>query len=52
MVVNPEKHPHVKQKQAQQFVDWITSPEGQRVIADYKVDGEQLFFPNANAASK
>jgi tungstate transport system substrate-binding protein len=47
MVVNPAKHPHVKQVAAQKFVDWITSPAGQGVIADYKIGGEQLFFPNA-----
>jgi len=47
MVVNPAKHPHVKQEQAQKFVDWVTSPAGQAAIADYKIGGEQLFFPNA-----
>lgn len=47
MVVNPAKHPHVKQAAAQKFVDWVTSPAGQGVIADYKIGGEQLFFPNA-----
>ena len=47
MVVNPAKHPHVKQADAQKFVDWITSPAGQGVVADYKIGGEQLFFPNA-----
>jgi tungstate transport system substrate-binding protein len=47
MVVNPAKHAHVNQADAQKFVDWITSPAGQGVIADYKIGGEQLFFPNA-----
>ena len=47
MVVNPAKHPHVKQGAAQKFVDWVTSAAGQGVIADYKIGGEQLFFPNA-----
>lgn len=47
MVVNPAKHAHVKQADAQKFVDWITSGTGQAVIADYKIGGEQLFFPNA-----
>lgn len=47
MVVNPAKHPHVKAQDAQKFVDWIVSPAGQRAIADYKMGGEQLFFPNA-----
>ena len=47
MVVNPAKHPHVKQAYAQQFVDWVRSAQGQRSIADYKIDGQPLFFPNA-----
>jgi tungstate transport system substrate-binding protein len=47
MVVSPAKHPHVKAKEAQQFVDWIISPAGQAAIAAYKIGGEQLFFPNA-----
>ena len=47
MVVNPAKHPHVKQAAAQAFADWVTSPAGQASIASYKVGGEQLFFPNA-----
>ena len=48
MLVNPEKHPHVKRALGQAFVDWLISPEGQRAIAGYKIGGEQLFFPNAN----
>jgi tungstate transport system substrate-binding protein len=47
MVVNPAKHPHVKAADAQKFVDWVVSPTGQNVIAGYKINGEQLFFPNA-----
>lgn len=47
MVVNPEKFPHVKAAEAQRFVDWVVSDAGQQAIADYKIDGEQLFFPNA-----
>ena len=47
MVVNPAKHPHVKTAEAQKFVDWVVSPAGQAVVASYKIDGEQLFFPNA-----
>ena len=47
MVVNPAKHPHLKAAEAQQFVDWITSPAGQTSIAGYRIGGEQLFFPNA-----
>lgn len=49
MVVNPQKFPHVKAAEAQKFVDWVTSPAGQAVIASYKINGEQLFFPNANS---
>ncbi len=48
ILVNPAEHPHVKKEFGQQFIDWIISPEGQKAIADYKIDGEQLFFPNAN----
>ncbi|GAC1534039.1 MAG: substrate-binding domain-containing protein [Ramlibacter sp.] len=47
MIVSPAKHPHVKFSQAQQFIDWVTSPEGQATIASYRIDGQQLFFPNA-----
>jgi tungstate transport system substrate-binding protein len=47
MLVNPAKHPHVKKEFGQQFVDWLVSPEGQQAIADYKINGEQLFYPNA-----
>jgi len=47
MLVNPAKHPHVKKAEGQAFVDWVISPEGQKAIAEYKINGEQLFFPNA-----
>ena len=47
MLVNPEKHPHVKKELGQAFIDWLVSPDGQKAIADYKVNGDQLFFPNA-----
>jgi tungstate transport system substrate-binding protein len=47
MLVNPAKHPTVKQQLGQSFVDWIISPEGQASIAGYKIDGQQLFFPDA-----
>jgi tungstate transport system substrate-binding protein len=47
ILVNPAKHPHVKKEMGQAFVDWVISPEGQKAIADYKIGGEQLFFPNA-----
>ena len=46
--VNPAKHPHVNAAGATKFVEWVTSPAGQGVIASYKIGGEQLFFPNAN----
>jgi len=47
IAVNPAKHPHVKLKEAQRFIDWVTSPAGQANIAAYKIGGEQLFFPSA-----
>jgi tungstate transport system substrate-binding protein len=46
MVVNPAKHPNVKADEGKAFVDWLISPAGQKSIAEYKVGGEQLFFPN------
>lgn len=46
MLVNPAKHAHVKVPEARAFVDWITSKEGQDAIASYKIEGQQLFFPN------
>ena len=48
MVVNPIKFPQLNSAGAQKFVDWVTSPAGQSTIAAYKIDGEQLFFPNAD----
>src|SRR6478672_6881396 len=51
MLVNPAKHPHVKKELGQQFIDWLVSPEGQKAIADYKIDGQQLFYPNASDPS-
>ena len=48
MLVNPEKHPTVKKELGQQFIDWLISPEGQRAIADYKINDEPLFYPNAD----
>ena len=47
VLVNPDKHPRVKADLGRQFVDWVLSGEGQAAIASYKVDGRQLFFPNA-----
>jgi tungstate transport system substrate-binding protein len=51
ILVNPTKHPNVKAKEGQAFIDWLKSPEGQAAIASYKIDGEQLFFPNASPQS-
>jgi tungstate transport system substrate-binding protein len=48
MLVNPAKHAHIKKDLGQQFIDWLVSAEGQKAIADYKINGEQLFFPNAS----
>ena len=50
MLVNPAKHPTVKRELGQAFVDWLVSPEGQKAIANYKINGEQLFYPNADDA--
>ena len=51
MLVNPEKHPNVKRDFGQQFIDWLVSPEGQSAIAGYRIDGQQLFYPNASDPS-
>jgi tungstate transport system substrate-binding protein len=51
MLVNPEKHPHVRAKAGQAFIDWLVSAPGQAAIAEYRIGGEQLFFPNAGGAS-
>jgi tungstate transport system substrate-binding protein len=51
ILVNPAKHEKVKAKEGQAFIDWLTGPEGQAAIAGYKIDGEQLFFPNAGPQS-
>ncbi len=48
MLVNPAKHPQVKKEAGQRFIDFLVSPEGQNVIAGYKINGQQLFYPNAN----
>jgi tungstate transport system substrate-binding protein len=47
MLVNPQKHPTVKKELGQIFIDWLISSEGQHAIAGYKINGEQLFYPNA-----
>jgi tungstate transport system substrate-binding protein len=51
ILVNPAKHPSVKRDLGQQFIDWLISAEGQNAIAKYKINGEQLFYPNANDPS-
>jgi tungstate transport system substrate-binding protein len=51
ILVNPDKHPNVKKEFGQAFVDWLLSPEGQKSIGNYKIDGEQLFYPNADDPS-
>ena len=51
MLVNPAKHPNVKKELGQAFIDWLISPEGQKAIASYKINGEQLFYPNASDPS-
>jgi tungstate transport system substrate-binding protein len=51
MLVNPARHPNVKKELGQAFIDWLVSPRGQAAIASYKIDGQQLFFPNAGTDS-
>jgi tungstate transport system substrate-binding protein len=51
ILVNPAKHPNVKAKDGQAFIDWLIGPEGQAAIASYKIDGQQLFFPDASPPS-
>ena len=51
MLVNPAKHPSVKKDLGQAFIDWIISAEGQNAIRSYRIEGQQLFFPNADAKS-
>lgn len=48
ILVNPDKHKHVKKAAGQTFIDWLTGPQGQKAISDYKIGGASLFFPNAN----
>jgi tungstate transport system substrate-binding protein len=51
MLVNPQKHPNIKRELGQQFVDWLISSKGQGIIAAYRINGQQLFFPNAGTDS-
>ena len=48
MLVNPARHPHVKKEMGQAFIDWLIAPEGQSAIAAYQIDGQQVFFPDAD----
>ena len=50
LLVNPDRHPHVKAESGQAFIDWLLSDIGQSEIATFRVDGQQLFFPNADGA--
>ncbi len=52
ILVNPARHPHVKAAEGQAFIDWLVSSEGQKAIADYRIGGEQLFFPNAGGVPR
>jgi tungstate transport system substrate-binding protein len=47
ILVNPGMHPNVKKEFGQVFIDWLVSPEGQKAIGNFKIDGEPLFYPNA-----
>jgi tungstate transport system substrate-binding protein len=49
ILVNPEKHPHVKADLGQKFIDWVLSDDGQQAIGDFKIGGQQAFFPNAKS---
>jgi tungstate transport system substrate-binding protein len=51
ILVNPAKFPHVKAADGQAFVDWVVSPEGQQAIGNFKIGGQQLFFPNHQPTS-
>ena len=46
ILVNPDRHPNVQKELGQKFIDWLISPEGQKAIADYKIDGKRLFYPD------
>ena len=48
ILVNPQRHAHVKRADGQAFIDWVVSPEGQKAIAGYRIGGETLFYPNAD----
>jgi tungstate transport system substrate-binding protein len=52
ILVNPAKHPDVRKELGQEFIDWLISPDGQKTISDYKIDGQQLFYPDANQPNR
>ena len=52
ILVNPDKFPHTHSKQARIFANWITSPKGQKVIGNFRVDGKQLFCPDSDKEKK
>jgi len=47
IAVNPKKHPKAQYDLAKKFIEYVTGPEGQKVIANFKLNGKQLFFPDA-----
>ena len=51
MLVNPAKHPSVKRADGQAFIDWLVSPEGQATIASFRIEGQELFFPDARSGA-
>ncbi len=52
ILVNPARHPQVKAADGQSFIDWLLSTDGQKAIAEYQINGEPVFFPNASAAAR
>ena len=52
ILVNPERHPHVKAADGQAFIDWLLSPDGQQAMAAYRIDGQPVFFPSAGSGSR
>ena len=52
ILVNPERHPHVKAAEGQAFIDWLLSPHGQQAIAAYRIDGQPVFFPSTGSGSR
>ena len=52
ILVNPAKHPDVRKELGQEFIDWLISPDGQKTISNYKIDGQQLFYPDANQPNR